>query len=520
MKPDDGDHSQKEEHLNTRPRPVDDRRTNWVRWTDGNDDLHFHRITRVRPALQVTDRFPYIDLFPEEAEERSTGSKPAFVPNGEGDDQGDRVFPQGDAPDGVETAEFEFISGFPRQILRHTPLVILLSTVFLFASAEFVPGVTGLSTFLPALTGANLGLIAVSLALWPPLIWALSTADMLSIQEFVDALVTYGLVVALGAGVGLSLYLPTTVDHPRMLDPNVVFLSGYLLTLLIGGMLLYDAVLKIEHLFVAIGKHDVVGNEQRYPSFLSKLSAALRVEVAGIRSSHVFGVLFASQFAIVWIIGNGPQDLNFLPGLAINVFLDVILVIATFQFLVLVQYFHRLMNFTDSFADVELTYQPFHVDGHGGFRDLGRFALHINVIIIIAGLYLAFRLFVQGGRALPPGGIPGFETDIAMVIWTANYMVPVVAYALAAGSWLYYSFWQMHRKMSHEKESLFSGQGTRDLDVERDAAAGDPVTRFPDGPDWESYTLAPTWPVDPSQLKSIVTGNLVPLVIPVFNILF
>jgi len=495
-------------------RPADDELLGslWIRWTDGGSDMHLHRICEIVPQLTRTDTFPFLAIKPE------SGNRPTF----------ERVERDSDGTyreTGAE-AQFAFIDGIPRQLLRHAPLVIAVATALLVAGAWLDPSVGPVTDLFPSVAGPDAGLFALYLAITPVLVWLLSMVDVVEYREFPSALAIYGLVGALVAGVGMSVFLTVTADHPSAIEPNVVFVSGYLLLLLVAGQFLYEATLRIEHLFVTLGarSNDIVGDELAYRHFLTDLHDSLRLRVYGLSPSRVFGVLVAAQFAIIWLIGNGPQELDYGLGLLVNASLNAILGTAAFQFLVVVRYFNRLLNASGEYSDVELTYEPFHVDGYGGFRDLGRFAIRINMILTMAGLYLVYRLYVVGGRAIPRGGVMAIGDPLSTAVWLISFAGPVVGYALGAGAWGYYSFWSMHAKMVRDKHRIARKyQGTaREVDNDRTPAAGDRIGSFDDseGPAWAALQAAPTWPLEVNKMASLLSSNVLPLLFPVSNVLF
>lgn len=103
-----------------------------------------------------------------------------------------------------------------------------------------------------------------------------------------------------------------------------------------------------------------------------------------------------------------------------------------------------------------LTCEPYHPDGHGGYRDVGKFATRVNILLILAGFYVIYRLYVQGSRVAPAEMAPGMAPAVGGAIWLASFVVPMVAYAIAAVAWLYYSFWHIHLRMLREREHLYS----------------------------------------------------------------
>lgn len=492
-----------------RPDDPDSLDSLWIRWTDGRSDLHLHRICEVVPQVTLSWTWPFVHPKPE------GDNPPVFEP----------VRSDGTAADEVE---FRFVSGLPRQLLRHVPLLILVATVAMFASPEVVPGVdvAGLSAIVPQLTGSNAALFALFVAIGPVLLWLLTEVDVIGMQEIPSASVVYGLVGFLGLGILLSLYFVATADHPSQVDRNVILTSGYLLTLLLGGMVLYEATLRIEHLFVTVGErdNDIIDNPQEYRRFLTDLSDAVDEDpIFGlVRPSRLFGVVFAFQFLIVWTLGAGPQNLNYSVGLVVNFGLNAVLVTVVFKFFILVRYFNKLMNERKEYGEIGLHYEPFHIDGYGGFRDFGRFATRINVILTLAGVYLVYRLYIIGGLEFPTEGVAGFTDPFVLTTWFISFIGPVAAYALGVGAWGYYSFWSMHVKMERDKQLLarrFQGQ-RGDWDLDRTPSAGDTIDSFEhcSGPNWSAFRAAPTWPLDVNKMVSLISGNAVPLLLPVFNL--
>lgn len=487
-------------------------RSLWIRWTDGGSDLHLHRSSEIIPQIQKTSSFPGFSFVPE------TGEIPTFTPNrNENADTADN--------ESNLDVQFMFISGIPRQLLRHVPFLVLVATIILFVGAEFSSDIGGVSDLLPVIIGTDAILFGVFLAITPILLWLLGTVGIFDFGEFPKAAAIYGLVGLLVCGVLISVALVFTASHPSDVEPNIILVSGYLLTLLLGGMLLYEGVLRIEHLFVKLGSRDIVTNPPAYRAYLTDLYDSLnRKTVLGIHPSRVFGLLFGTQYLIIYYIGNGPQGMQYIPGLVVNFALNVIMITIVFQFFVLVRYLNLLLNETGTYSTVGLTYEPFHIDGYAGYRDFGRFAIRINAILSIAGGYVMYRLYIIGGRNLPENGLSGFEDPLVFTIWFINYIGPIVAYGLGALAWGYYSFWSMHRKMEREKAVVARRyQGPRGPpDADRTPSAGDRIDSFTDvrGPAWEAFRAAPTWPLQVNKLVSLLSGNAVPILIPVINLFF
>jgi hypothetical protein len=340
---------------------------------------------------------------------------------------------------------------------------------------------------------------------------------ILDLRELYKASVVFGLLGVLIVGTLVSVGL-VLLDPTRAAERNIVFTSGYLLMLLLAGLLVYDGMLRTEHLFEKLPVTGIVADTDRYDAFKRRLAAELNhvlvdreLSVAGrsyrvrVPTAYVFALLFLSQYAVLWSVGVGPQNLDFQVTLWGNVLLNLFIVAVFFQFMVLMNRFYGLVT-DDLDAGPEesaLTYRPFHPDGHGGYRDFGKFATRVNLLLILAGFYSLYRLVVQGSRVSPGEMAPGFDPLVGSLVWTASFVVPLVVYGIAAVGWLYYSFWQLHLRMIRERERSYLAA----------------TATFDDPSDWEIRTQGPTWPTDFNQLVSIVSGTLAPVVFFLLEVL-
>lgn len=441
------------------------------------DDLHFHR---------------YCAVLPFGTDDPATR-----------DTEADR--------DGVE---IRYLTGVARIGLRHTPAIVLAATVIFFGSAELVDGVEGISAFLPTLNAPELLAIAVGAGLWGVLVGLLVHVELLTARELYKAGVVYGLLSLLAVGTAVSVGLVMSGAEGAH-SSNVVFTSGYLLLLLLGGMLVYDGMLRTERLFATLGDTWIVGDEaeRTYETRVKELAGRLTHSIPNSKSTvrmptaYFFSIVFVSQIAVVWWIGRGPQNLDYSVTLAGNVVLDLFLVAVFFQFLVVIDWFYELVN-DDRYGDEDsvLRYKPHHPDGHGGYRELGKFATRVNVLLILAGLYIVYRLYVQGSRVTYAEMAPSFDPTVGWFLWFGSFVLPMILYAIAAGAWLYYSFWQLHLRMVRERERYY---------VERlEDSFVDDLER------WQLRTKAPVWPIDNGQLFSLVSGTFFPLVLWLFDVFF
>lgn len=251
-----------------------------------------------------------------------------------------------------------------------------------------------------------------------------------------------------------------------------------------------------------------------------------------VYTSYLFAVVFLLPFflsrlgvettvepeALVSLATTEPIILlNVVPTYVAN----FLIVVVFFQFLVLITFFNRLLtnhgppaavddgnggdatnrsneaNTADRAAEdadgeddhpaFSLRYDPDHVDGYGGFKDIGRFATRVNMLLVLGGFYCAYRIYVWGLPTRPPVA----ETS-SFLVWSVLFLGPLLVYAIAVLVWLYFSFWQIHRAMRRGKQRYFE----RHVDGESRLS---------------EHREAPTWPVDGRLFVSLLSLDALPL---------
>lgn len=438
-----------------------------------------------------------------------------------------------------------YTRGVVRFILRRTPLFVLLAAVLLLVGAEYSPELTGLGA---TVSGTKLsGLMPTFLFgfLWLLVLLALvNQAGVLPGRGLLEGAVVYLTALGLLVGVLLAVF---TAPSPSPGPPDaastgelgsVVSVSGFLLMLFVGGHLVYDGMLRTENLFSRLHeKHPPVIGPSDYTSgdsdenrlqnardaykstFLTDFEESLesRVEFDWLpgersvraRTGHVFAVLFVTPFFVSGlVVRHGSFDTALASLIAdpagivvaiIPALLDVVLVVVFFQFLVLITYFNRLLTEHSSDNDYRvgftLQYRPRHPDSYAGFRDMGRFATRVNSLLIIGGLYVAYRIYISGLPSLPTAqaSIIGPET----MTWTFNYLGPLAAYLLAVVVWMYFSFWQIHKAMRRGRERTITAEME-----ENDGVL--PEEKL-------DIRQAPVWPLNVRQFASLLLGDMLPL---------
>jgi len=323
------------------------------------------------------------------------------------------------------------------------------------------------------------------------------------------------------------------------LNTNIIYTSGFFCLLYLGGPLTYDGMLRTQRLFNNIERLDIIKTrdedtksdsegdssddspEDEVTNWLKErgMSAFGKTSVMGLMAS-----LFVIPFPLIWYIqGSGPFNTGSPWTPVLVTFFDILIVTLAIHFVVLVRIMHAIL--TSSKTDtLQIVYKPFHHDSAAGFRDLGRFATRVNVLLLLGGLYLVYRLFVQGRLAIlttsPTFGLGSLDT-----LWMINYLLPVIVYLIIGFVWFYYSFFIIHRAMKRGKEHLLAEIDTIDtLIVESDSSrskiAPQNHSRRHERPKysdtniydkWQIIKSGPVWPINDRLLIALLSADLVSL---------
>lgn len=467
----------------------------WKRWTDNEAEVPFHRYCVLRP-VRIRGWRP----FEWELESEPKEGKP----------------------------DLSYCPPIPRWVLRHTPFVILLATSFFAFQAYGSVLLRAGHWLFGFVTWPSLAVVVVMLVWLAVLFGLLREVAAFPESGTVQATVVHVLVAGLTAGVVLGLYAAGPDAHFPGLSPELEaaitsFPFAFLWVLLLGGHLVYDWMLRTEYMFSHLDeKHEaLVDDADAYRTvFLNEFRDALAHEtrlgdrlpgrvrgmpllewVPGrVRTCNLFALLFVSPFfAIWWLAPTDPEatggSLTRAVVMSVPAVLDFFLVVVFFQFVVLVTYFNTLLadhGPEDEDAPFTLEYRPGHPDGYAGFRDFGRFATRVNVLLLIGGIYEGYQLYVHGIDSfaeLEPG------ITVETVAWGINHLGPLAFYVFAVVLWLYLSFWQIHKTMRRGRER----------EIERLAAEDTAAD-----PDYDLQN-APVWPVDQRVLFGLVSADFLPL---------
>ncbi|ERG91892.1 MAG: hypothetical protein J07HQW1_01926 [Haloquadratum walsbyi J07HQW1] len=285
--------------------------------------------------------------------------------------------------------------------------------------------------------------------------------------------------------------------------------AGYFLFVLIVGHLVYDGlVLKTEHLLDQLGKTSIV-NSDAYGTFYTDMTEKL-----GSSYTHeAIPIELPRSLVFALVVALGPLSLPFVftsfqPWEAISYMaynLVTVFVIAVFyDVFVLIYFFVELLR-----KDI-LQYRPFHPDEHGGFRDLGRFAMRVNVILFVAGMYVAYRFYAEGVVRLSGTNL---SSPIAALTWGIFYLGPLAGYVALTVFWLYHSFIRIHRKMKKGKKQQIEEKQREARKRESNRSHSDEFTDTQtDAQPWQSLQGAPTWPIKRQSLIGVVVIDTLPIV--------
>ncbi|MFC7020848.1 MULTISPECIES: hypothetical protein [Haloarcula] len=403
--------------------------------------------------------------------------------------------------------EIEVTSGITRDVLRNLPVVLLAVLAIYVPTLAFGfirTGRLSVSVGPPDLGPIGLLVPGVLLAaVWLYLIYRLVTYPLRG-SSLHRSTVFFGTALPLGIGTVYTLYGVLAMSGSTG-KPAVTVQAGYFLFVLVAGHLVYDGlVLKTEHLLSQLGDTSIVKREA-YDEFYREMVDTLGYSYAAgpitVPRSVVFALVVALGPLLLPFTFDSFQPWEAISYVAYN--LVTLFVIAVFyDVFVLIYYFVELLR-----RDV-LQYQPFHPDEHGGFRDLGRFAMHVNAILFVSGMYVAYRFYAEGVVRL--SGID-VSSPVAALTWGAFYVGPLIGYIVLTAFWLYHSFLRIHREMKKGKQQQIENnqRGDRETDGSRPDKFTDTQR---DAQPWQSLQGAPTWPVKRQSLVGVVIIDTVPIV--------
>lgn len=452
--------------------------------------------------------------------------------------------------EGAETdteAEFRFLVGPIRQGIRRSPEIVVFTTIVLFVVAELAGGgAYGASVLLQSthldvpVTDSGvpfLGFVALWSVVLLSIVWLAGVVRLLTLLK---GLVMGGIAAGLAIGTVVSAGLVLSSDNPTQLQPSIVYVSGYLLTLLVGGGYIWSGIRYTEEMLNNLGPKiavtdgqtsdstdvepedgdpmDVASGEESaseaYDAFVRDLNEALRARLGPVRAAHAFAFVVVLPFAVVWGLENGPQNIGS-PWTSLVAFLvyvmnlafDFVIAVVAFQFLVLLRYLYDLITRSYALAEgqmLELEYRPQYPDGCAGLSDLGIFAMKVNVLLILGAVFLLYRLYVQGLRVLPPDTIIE-QAETVPYNWLFSYVSPVFIFTAVMGAWLFYTLWQLHRKMARDRRAILRQWDDIDDRQETHIVADDI--------DWRDAQEAPVWPIENRQVIPLAIANVAPVVV-------
>jgi hypothetical protein len=423
--------------------------------------------------------------------------------------------------DRTNRPKLRLASGALRLFIRH----ILWIPVVLGAAGLLISAVdsrlTGPWAFFPPLSAQLVALLGLLVASSVGILILLRVAGLTQTKDLFRLLFVYGPISLLLIGTLFTIYV--TNFNPALAAPNnVIYLSGYLLAIAVLGPFAYDTLVRAESLLSNFG-HKRITDKTSYAEFRREMRSQINSSYLGVPVSVAFAVLLICQFSIIWWYGQGPQGLNSVTLLLINAGVNFLLLIVVYKFTVIVLFAHKALmdEYQTSSGTLELNYRPLHPDGYGGFHDIGKAAMRVNLLIILFGMYFIYRLVVIGNHALPSNGFAALS-QAETVTWIISYIGPLILYTVVVFCWIYFAFWQLHVKMANAKRrklTEFHNRRRADaLDSENNTASAPPPVGDPEtGHDWQDVYNAPEWPVGIRPLASLITANFAPLALAFLN---
>jgi hypothetical protein len=407
----------------------------------------------------------------------------------------------------AEKPDIEVTTGITRLVLHNLPVFLLavLSVYVPTLAFGFInKGPISVSSGTPDL--ATIGLLvpgALIAAVWLYLIYRIVTKP-LDGSSLHRSTVFFATALSLGIGTVYTLYDVLLVSGSTG-KPSVTVQAGYFLFVLIVGHLVYDGlVLKTEHLFSQLRETSVVKQEaydKFYREMTETLGASYEVGPVELPQSVVFALVVALGPLLLPFTFTSFPLLAAIGYVAYNVV--TLFVIAMFyDIFVLIYYFVELLR-----RDI-LQYQPFHPDEHGGFRDIGRFAIRVNAILFVAGMYVAYRFYAEGVVRLSETVV---SSPVTALTWGAFYIGPLIGYVVLTVFWLYHSFLRIHREMKKGKQRQIEKNQRKDQNTDQRHSHEFADVQTHAEP-WQSLQGAPTWPIKRQGLVGIVVIDTIPIV--------
>lgn len=446
-----------------------------------------------------------------------------------------------------------------RPVIRHTPFFVVFAGLVLLGEAQLRPDFRNLDLLLGLLGwlltgGFGLVFVLVSLAIWFLVFFLLGTAGVVgrgTAGSVTRASIVYGLIALLGTGVLYTLYLATLSGNPARLETDIAVTSGLLLIALVGGMLIYDTILRLEHLLENLPDHydQIVERasgsfSMQYQQRLEELKRALEAitpvprEILDIPSAYAAAALVVFHFVLIWLFTKGPFGLNLVSTWVVAILFDLVIVAVAFQFVVLFRFFHDLLADPASGAvGPRLTYLPNDPGTHGVFADLGRFATRINWLLLLAGAYLVYVVTRFLGGGVPGPAVPAADTTVQTLITGVKYFGPLTLYLVFVAGWFYLSFWQLHQRMKGDKQDWLANlrrdwpenlPDQLNKSQESAEAINESLEKLKQAaeeaevPDVDEFLQselgkAPVWPVKRTQLVGILVADAIPALVLVLQ---
>jgi hypothetical protein len=409
-------------------------------------------------------------------------------------------------PEGSGKPAVEFSTGVTRLLLRNLP-TFLLAVLLVYVPANALHWFRTGALTLPFSVSADALVVAVPAslvgALWLFGAYRVATTTV-DTGSFHRPLVFFLTALPLVAGTAYAVY-HAWANVGSGADPALTVQAGYFLFVLLAGHLVYDGLaLRTEHLFANLGSSGIVDTEQYavfYDDLTETLGNTVSIGPVTVPQSVAFGLVLALGPILLPVFVTPWQGVLELAYVAYSI-------VTLFVVAIFLDVFLLVYTFTELLRSDILHYQPFHPDEHGGFRDLGRFATRVNVVLAVAGGYVAYR-FAAEGLLNVPAGDAGY---LLFLTWGLLYVGPIVAYAILVVFWLYHSFWRLHRKMQRGRQERMEALQRRQRDA-TDDTGGDVNQLETDAPAWEIIQTAPTWPIKRQSLFGILVIDAAPVVV-------
>lgn len=419
--------------------------------------------------------------------------------------------------------EIRVIGLWTRRAISFAPIIVFLGLLGVIVEIDILRGPSAISNLVLDPTHIAAFLIFGILGGMFALVMAKTTLVQSKLSAF-SIVFVYSLIGALA----LSTILVIFRFRPTNGMSSGFHTAGFFLSAMFGAGLAHDATQKLETLLNNLSDMEMIEGSLLDENGLGRDPKLWSGELplVGRRIEIPFVVVIAglvmAGFSTIWMLGNGPHSMDSKVMFLVNVFVDFVIVIFLLRFLIIIRRLHFILR-RSSGSKTSVSYIPFHPDNAGGFGEIGRVAMQINHMIVLAGIYYVYRITIIGYPVFD--GLSLWEK----FLWTLNYFGPIVVYGAVVLFWLYYTFFAIHQEMKQRKRLKRAGihgwiENNQTDEGQQMSEVIDRRTKIVADNVEVGYLLdrlngAPVWPISATDMYSLLVLNIFPVFISLIELI-